>query len=621
MQRPPESQHWRVKIGDFGISKRVSGDTTALRTRVGTPLYQAPEVMDMLSSIDPRQTSEYDQAVDMWSLGCVVYNLATGTVPFTSVGEIYRFCFGMKMLPEAPMDQKIGSFGASFVKKLLQPLPADRMSANDAMSDAWLNGHTSTLDYEEIPSPSLGASVVETAETNKNNGDNELMHRNARQGSLHDLPRDDGTASIGSHMASSPKSSTQFAESTSSNQTKGSWRRSYSVRLPDFYFLSRLAMGTSDFPPAAAFLPDNRIIEHTAKAHLLTVRGLEDERVEAISFPGLEEKLKIKLGRFHTVVSVSPTGLSIAMAYPESSSNSTRGWDGQVSFVELQNQTFQSEVCSSVEAFWGFSARLQTLKHSRDGKLLLCSSSQKRHMLWDLETKREIFFERRLGSGEPKGRNVPIVTFSGDNREVATATCSEWLEVDRDPSDVNSTIEVWDTGTGLLKRSRRFTEIIVDFSFLPSEPGFMTLVLHGKDRPWWESTVMRWDVARNSIQSRTPFQHNLTSDLPPVPSFSPDGTTFASSHLKAHKLNQRRDGLIEIRDSVTMALQQTLSHAGEGKSLSFSPDGRFLLVHIMDTNERPWYESLIVYRLEEGETDLGADEPLDDPAILDRVGT
>ena len=37
--------YWWVKIADFGISKRVIDGHTALRTQMGTPAFQAPEIL------------------------------------------------------------------------------------------------------------------------------------------------------------------------------------------------------------------------------------------------------------------------------------------------------------------------------------------------------------------------------------------------------------------------------------------------------------------------------------------------------------------------------------------------------------------------------------------------
>lgn len=67
-----------MKIADFGISKRFK-DTT-LRTRVGSTAYMAPELIGML----PKELKDetYTNAVDIWSLGCVVHQLLTAEIPF-----------------------------------------------------------------------------------------------------------------------------------------------------------------------------------------------------------------------------------------------------------------------------------------------------------------------------------------------------------------------------------------------------------------------------------------------------------------------------------------------------------------------------------------------------------
>ncbi|WIA14899.1 hypothetical protein OEZ85_001614 [Tetradesmus obliquus] len=55
-----------LKLGDFGVSK-VLGSTAALAsTAVGTPYYLSPEIC---------QNRKYNQKSDMWSLGCVLYEM------------------------------------------------------------------------------------------------------------------------------------------------------------------------------------------------------------------------------------------------------------------------------------------------------------------------------------------------------------------------------------------------------------------------------------------------------------------------------------------------------------------------------------------------------------------
>ena len=64
---------FQLKIGDFGISKSLSRTFDMASTLCGTPVYMAPEVL---------QGRPYDQMSDMWGIGCVLYELATGNQAF-----------------------------------------------------------------------------------------------------------------------------------------------------------------------------------------------------------------------------------------------------------------------------------------------------------------------------------------------------------------------------------------------------------------------------------------------------------------------------------------------------------------------------------------------------------
>eukprot|EP01051_Picozoa_sp_SAG22_P010083 SAG22_NODE_885_length_6667_cov_2.429507_3_plen_650_part_00 len=63
-----------VKIGDFGLSKRVVDRTF---TFCGTPDYMAPEVIQNLG---------HNKAVDYWALGCLIYEMFVGDAPFYRPG-------------------------------------------------------------------------------------------------------------------------------------------------------------------------------------------------------------------------------------------------------------------------------------------------------------------------------------------------------------------------------------------------------------------------------------------------------------------------------------------------------------------------------------------------------
>ncbi|KAG5506771.1 hypothetical protein GH5_05985 [Leishmania sp. Ghana 2012 LV757] len=70
----------RTKIGDFGTAKHLAPHQL-LYTMVGTPQYMAPEVL----TADVEQRLGYDFKADIWSLGCIVLEMATGSPPFAHV--------------------------------------------------------------------------------------------------------------------------------------------------------------------------------------------------------------------------------------------------------------------------------------------------------------------------------------------------------------------------------------------------------------------------------------------------------------------------------------------------------------------------------------------------------
>lgn len=60
-----------LKISDFGLSKLISVDS--MKTVCGTQLYVAPEVL---------MGGAYTNKVDIWSMGCMLFAMLSGSVPF-----------------------------------------------------------------------------------------------------------------------------------------------------------------------------------------------------------------------------------------------------------------------------------------------------------------------------------------------------------------------------------------------------------------------------------------------------------------------------------------------------------------------------------------------------------
>lgn len=114
-----------VKIVDFGIAKIVQSDEMQALTRtgdiIGSPLYMSPEQC---------RGSNIDSRSDIYSLGCVFYEMLTGVPPFIGDSALSTL---IKHQNEKALSMKEGGLGADFpealeivIARMLEKEPADR---------------------------------------------------------------------------------------------------------------------------------------------------------------------------------------------------------------------------------------------------------------------------------------------------------------------------------------------------------------------------------------------------------------------------------------------------------------------------------------------------------------
>ena len=128
------SPHWWVKLTDFGLSKKRT-DETAYRTTTGTHVYMAPEVLNYVPRINPR-SNEYTNAIDLWALGCVVYRLARGVVPFPPGPSLGQYCTNQSEFPFHEI--QFTNLGLDLLRGLLMPYPSLRFTAHKALEHPWM---------------------------------------------------------------------------------------------------------------------------------------------------------------------------------------------------------------------------------------------------------------------------------------------------------------------------------------------------------------------------------------------------------------------------------------------------------------------------------------------------
>jgi eukaryotic-like serine/threonine-protein kinase len=125
----------RPKVLDFGIAKLGDHMPKDLRHTVtgaliGTPLYMAPEQARAAATIDAR--------ADLYSLGCILYEMLVGAPPFAAEGAgelIALHMFGKPELPSA-RGANVTPELQTITMRLLEKEPRDRFESAAALVDA-----------------------------------------------------------------------------------------------------------------------------------------------------------------------------------------------------------------------------------------------------------------------------------------------------------------------------------------------------------------------------------------------------------------------------------------------------------------------------------------------------
>ncbi|OMO58619.1 hypothetical protein COLO4_34486 [Corchorus olitorius] len=110
----------RVKLADFGMAKHITGSSCPLSFK-GSPYWMAPEVI--------KNSNGCNLAVDIWSLGCTVLEMATTKPPWSQYeGVAAMFKIGnSKELPAIP--DSLSDEGKDFIRQCLQRNPLHRPTA------------------------------------------------------------------------------------------------------------------------------------------------------------------------------------------------------------------------------------------------------------------------------------------------------------------------------------------------------------------------------------------------------------------------------------------------------------------------------------------------------------
>ncbi|KAI8947146.1 Pkinase-domain-containing protein [Xylaria longipes] len=155
-----------VKLTDFGLSKMIDTEQTFLKTFCGTLLYCAPEVYTEYSSYDDngRRTNRkshrsvdkerYDHAVDIWSLGGVLFYTLTGSPPFpvkngTTYTELLDHIVKIPLNISPLAKYNVSDFGVHFLSRMIHVRPETRATIRELRSHPWLD-HTRNFTEQDF---------------------------------------------------------------------------------------------------------------------------------------------------------------------------------------------------------------------------------------------------------------------------------------------------------------------------------------------------------------------------------------------------------------------------------------------------------------------------------------
>ncbi|PXF42155.1 Myosin light chain kinase family member 4 [Gracilariopsis chorda] len=121
----------RVKLADFGLSKRISANGSCPYELVGSRYYLAPEII---------QKRDYGKPVDMWTCGILVYSALSGMYPFEG-DDILEYNDNTETKDLVFPETEWGLFDEAvkdFISKLLEKDPSKRLTVDEALKHPWV---------------------------------------------------------------------------------------------------------------------------------------------------------------------------------------------------------------------------------------------------------------------------------------------------------------------------------------------------------------------------------------------------------------------------------------------------------------------------------------------------
>ncbi|OHT02949.1 AGC family protein kinase [Tritrichomonas foetus] len=135
-------EFYNLKLIDFGFAKS-NDKNIKLKTRCGSPVYTSPEII---------KGQEYNEKSDIWSLGILLYYMATGAVPFFADNVMklyYLICDSEVTFPnDIPLSESLKDLIYGMLSKNID----ERHCITEVMHHPWFVEMKNEMDCIELKS-------------------------------------------------------------------------------------------------------------------------------------------------------------------------------------------------------------------------------------------------------------------------------------------------------------------------------------------------------------------------------------------------------------------------------------------------------------------------------------
>ncbi|PYH87199.1 MAP kinase [Aspergillus uvarum CBS 121591] len=106
------------------------------KTMTGTPMYMSPEVIRG----DTSKLIHRQGAVDIWSLGCVILEMATGRRPWSTLDNEWAIMYNIAQgnQPQLPTRDQLSDLGIDFLRRCFECDPLKRSTAAELLQHEWI---------------------------------------------------------------------------------------------------------------------------------------------------------------------------------------------------------------------------------------------------------------------------------------------------------------------------------------------------------------------------------------------------------------------------------------------------------------------------------------------------